>query len=937
MHSQNLLKGFLFWVLIFSFGFPAFSQNASIEGTVRDAKTKEVLPYASVFINQTTRGSITDSNGYFAIRNLSIGKIELVCTFVGYKTFSINIEIKGESIILQNISLIPEVTELKKVEVITTHDDIWETQLKKFSKIFIGRGPYSTQCKILNPWNLEFKEEKIRGNLLFTASCGGPIEIENIGLGYHVTFYLKIFESDAEGYIFGGAHKFTELFTSDSSLAKMWETNRAKAFLGSARHLIKSLKQNRSKEEGFDLYFKATPPPYQISGGFSQQLGKTIFPLNPKAITISEIMKNHYLISFGVPVLEIHYTRSRLSPPMYPDVSYPVSWLQIKGERLAVNENGIVLNPGDLVAYGAMSETRIADLLPDDYSPRNSADQNLSSQRPSLILSADKQEKVYLHTDKNFYYPGENIWFKAYMNYRSQIKADSLSRVLYVELISNENKIIATKILKINNGVAIGQIELPDSIYSGNYFIRAYTEWMLNYSTDDIFTKYFPVLRKEEKVGTAGNIVLDSTSIPKVIIKSDKPFYRTREKIEVRISVKDEMQNALAANLSISVTDKNQTHFETGKTILNSFSFNSDLIKPTHTKYQIESGINLSGVVKNKRGKPVAENLLLTKNVSGESVLIDTQTNGGFSLYDLQVEDTVTFLIKSVSPKKQADHVDLNSRHVPPFTKPIFKPIKVEADTSTRRSVFNYMKSTILRPVTVIAAKLDDQKTKEEYANFIVDGETLSKLNPNSILYGLNARFPFIRINTVYENGLVPVQRVDLKSNYTYGFNYLPEPALFINGLQVNMNGEPIYDILFRIPPDQVERVEINKQPGSGSTYSTTFGYRGSISITLKSNMDANRFKPKMSPSNFFHKIKIEGYQITEEFKSPDYSSSSSSTDSDFRSTIYWNPQVLINNSEPASVTFYAADLPTKYRIEIEGVTATGKPVRSVSYIAIVK
>lgn len=91
------------------------------------------------------------------------------------------------------------------------------------------------------------------------------------------------------------------------------------------------------------------------------------------------------------------------------------------------------------------------------------------------------QEKVYLQTDKPYYYPGEIIWFKAYFSYTSPALKDSLSKVLYVELINSDNEIVNRSILKVDDGVSWGDIELPKNLTSGTYALRAYTNWMRNF------------------------------------------------------------------------------------------------------------------------------------------------------------------------------------------------------------------------------------------------------------------------------------------------------------------------------------------------------------------------------------------------------------------------------------------------------------------------
>jgi len=63
------------------------------------------------------------------------------------------------------------------------------------------------------------------------------------------------------------------------------------------------------------------------------------------------------------------------------------------------------------------------------------------------------------------------------------------------------------------------------------------------------------------------------------------------------------------------------------------------------------------------------------------------------------------------------------------------------------------------------------------------------------------------------------------------------------------------------------------------------------------------------------------GYQKPVEFYSPKYDILEAANNlPDLRSTIYWKPNMVINNTQKASVDFYAADAATSYSIVIEGV-----------------
>ncbi|MFZ5999482.1 MAG: hypothetical protein ACOYW3_03170, partial [Bacteroidota bacterium] len=57
----------------------------------------------------------------------------------------------------------------------------------------------------------------------------------------------------------------------------------------------------------------------------------------------------------------------------------------------------------------------------------------------------------------------------------------------------------------------------------------------------------------------------------------------------------------------------------------------------------------------------------------------------------------------------------------------------------------------------------------------------------------------------------------------------------------------------------------------------------------------------------------------------------------DYRSVIYWNPNVQLTEKGPVTLDFYAADLPTTYRIVVEGVSTTGEPLRYETYVTVKK
>jgi hypothetical protein len=98
-------------------------------------------------------------------------------------------------------------------------------------------------------------------------------------------------------------------------------------------------------------------------------------------------------------------------------------------------------------------------------------------------------EKVYLHVDREFYSPDDIIWFKAYLV--SGISNTLLPgyKNIFIQLISNEGKVVANRILLSQNGITHGDILITDSLADGPYTLRAFTKYLENFGEESCFHK----------------------------------------------------------------------------------------------------------------------------------------------------------------------------------------------------------------------------------------------------------------------------------------------------------------------------------------------------------------------------------------------------------------------------------------------------------------
>ncbi len=109
------------------------------------------------------------------------------------------------------------------------------------------------------------------------------------------------------------------------------------------------------------------------------------------------------------------------------------------------------------------------------------------------------QEKIYAHTDRNFYLAGDILWFKLYTIDATLHQPINVSKVAYIEILDANNNPAAQAKISLQDGKGNGSIFLPVTIPSGHYKIRAYTNWMKNFSADYYFEKTITVVNTQKQ------------------------------------------------------------------------------------------------------------------------------------------------------------------------------------------------------------------------------------------------------------------------------------------------------------------------------------------------------------------------------------------------------------------------------------------------------
>jgi len=392
------------YLVLLCFLWPVFTmaQNGIITGKVTSKETKSAIARASVFLSNSSFGTITSTDGSFTLSNLRPGQYTLVVTTLGYNDHVQTVLVNDEPIKL-NIELEPKVIQLREVVISTTSAADWKRNYARFKDEFIGTDENARNCDVINPKILNFSYSRTLDVL--EADADDFLVVENRALGYRVKYLLKRFKSDRinDTISYQGQQVFEELPGTEAQ-KKKWRINRDLAYYGSAMHFFRALYTDKLKEEGFEArrFTRMLNPERPHQDVIERKINQ--FKMQRRAdsanywINLANLPKytkeklaNVPWFSFellrttGVPgiyalyfpdLLYVIYNRKREEKP-FKDVYMPLDMpnyetsimVRLNNEPfIAFDKNGIVVDNHPLYE-GTWSKSRLSELLPVDYVP----------------------------------------------------------------------------------------------------------------------------------------------------------------------------------------------------------------------------------------------------------------------------------------------------------------------------------------------------------------------------------------------------------------------------------------------------------------------------------------------------------------------------------------------------------------------------------------
>ncbi|RYY15180.1 MAG: carboxypeptidase-like regulatory domain-containing protein [Cytophagaceae bacterium] len=222
--------------------------QATLTGTVRDSLTQQPLPFASVFLANTTLGATTTEQGTFVFERVPAGSYDIVASYVGYRLAKQAITVRQTP---QKLTLALAPTGAQLGEVVVRPRPNNPSDYQKFKELFLGGSTFSQQCRIRNPDEVLVDFDPKTNEL--TAAARHYVQVDNQALGYRIKYYGLHFACNFTQQVvtFYGQPVFEEMTPRSARQRRQWDANRVQAYLGSPAHFFRSLRDSQHTAQGF--------------------------------------------------------------------------------------------------------------------------------------------------------------------------------------------------------------------------------------------------------------------------------------------------------------------------------------------------------------------------------------------------------------------------------------------------------------------------------------------------------------------------------------------------------------------------------------------------------------------------------------------------------------------------------------------------------------
>lgn len=320
--------------------------------------------------------------------------------------------------------------------------------------------------------------------------------------------------------------------------------------------------------------------------------------------------------------------------------------------------------------------------------------------------------------------------------------------------------------------------------------------------------------------------------------------------------------------------------------------------------YRHEQGIPISGKVLKAAGKqPPAGSVVKVLTMDGNAVVLSPDSLGRFYTDNLLYYDSMNLVFQTENQKgkKQPYKFSLDKMSLPPpFIQGFTSFLPFDASTFLQQSADEKLieKSSQVKVLDEVKVTAKRAQPDPRLIGGTLDKRTVFDVNKNGGGMG------YANIFQMIQNKLPGV----IITGNTASIRNRPA-AYVVNGMLT-----PADAIAF-IAPTDVDFIEVihNSVRHEGQHV---------VNIILKDGSSMSDYAPVG-----VNQAKHPGFYQAREFYSPNYDVKDNRHSlEDKRTTLYWEPMIITDENGRAAVAFFTADVASRYRVVVEGITPDGYP-----------
>lgn len=545
-------------------------------------------------------------------------------------------------------------------------------------------------------------------------------------------------------------------------------------------------------------------------------------------------------------------------------------------------------------------------------------------QNDVAIVSQIPKERTYLHVNTSLFFTGEYLYYSLYCLDAETSVPSTISKIAYVELVSEEGVVIFKQKLKLKNGKSSGDYFIPVTVPSGNYKIIGYTKWMINWGKFfekdiSIINPYLEnqktILDDSETIEESPFVITNSENKDGLSINLNEKT-GTRSKVIVKIKNRALKKGNFSLSISHQSQIKNNSKSEIHSVLKNNFDAHIFANKRIHLPEL--RGELISGKVIPKDSDISLENVKVSLSIpNGDSYILKLATTNEMGEFYFNIDEsynTSTGIFQVVGQEKENYDISLDSNLFLDYSKLKFNRFYINESMKnliSERSIHNQIEngyfdvkpdSIIISP-PVFSFNHDDMivYSLDDYTRFKTIKETLVEIVNNVWAEKRDGKYVF-QVRTFATS---------------HDYYNLPDlkPLVLIDGILMQD-----HDPLMQFDARKVKSINVIRNK---YVYGHNI-YQGAIIIqTIDGNyklanmqkyiVNSELFAPHVSKNHFKQIYDIENKTVTNHI--PDY-----------RYQLFWEPYFFIEEDEK-EFSFYTSDVTGTFVISLEGFLDDGKPV----------